>query len=124
MTVRLDLRGHLGFPTEVKKKRYDIVGNVDIILDGKDKDFQEEMKAVKRLPKSLRKSWLIHSKTIDIVYKKFRKEVSDEDIDFAKLCHMSIFYSKSCKCYLGSFHFDLLKGVKKSARSKKDKKST
>lgn len=119
MKVRLDLRGHLGFPTKVDKKKYDIVGDVDIALDKKDKDFQKEMKAFMKLPKKLLITFLIHSKTIDVVYKKFRKEVNDEDIDFAKLCHMSIFYSKLTKCYLGSFNFDLLRRVE-NERSKKD----
>ncbi len=119
MKVRLDLRGHLGFPTKVDKRKYDIVGNVDISLDKKDKDFQKEMKSFMKLPKKLFITFLIHSKTIDGVYKKFRKEVNEEDIDFAKLCHMSIFYSKSAKCYLGSFHFDLLRKVE-DERFKKD----
>lgn len=123
MKARLDLRGHLGFPTKVDKKEYDIVGDVGIVLDKKDKDFQKEMKAFMKLPKKLLITFLIHSKTIDIVYKKFRKEVNDEVIDFAKLCHMSIFYSKSDKGYLGSFHFDLLKEVKKEKVSKNSRSS-
>ncbi|GAI26570.1 unnamed protein product [marine sediment metagenome] len=74
------------------------------------------MKAIKRLPKSLHKYWLIHSKTIDLVYKKFKKEADDNDIDFAKLCHILIYYDKSKRCYVGCFGFDLLKEVKKMKR--------
>lgn len=114
--VRLDLRGHLGFPTKIRKKRYDIFGNVDIMLDKKDKDFQKEMKVIMKLPKKLLLTFLIHSKTIDLVYKKFKKEVDDNDIDFAKLCHVLIYYDQSKMCYVGCFDFDLLKEVKKMKR--------